>query len=525
MKKRLLLFGVLVLLCGFTCGCSTSVADTPREAQTAEVDDTAQRVKTVKIDDVVVTITNFLRVETQRFGWEDPSWYDVSHEVTIYVVGDEGSQVMVAAQPEYPYFDENLRWEEVGARRYALYMTGRRVWNEERALFTIQEENRFVAMSGPLTFEIRPFGDDPITLLSETGVYVLCESDYARLSPAKRDIQAAYWASVQIEDLYYNGLLENGIDPFAESCERDMTRGEFLPLVINLYESMSGERITPKAVPFTDLETLNAGQMEALSKAYALGLIGGVSPTSFAPTESLTMEQAIVVFGRLAQKLGWTISEISEDDLPWLDAGELHRWAREAAAFLDRKNILPWWPWRTDGYLYPQEPISIQNVLRMAYFFKETPYWPVPESGSVSELSVDELDVTWGPGVGINMVYESPEQIIFYGWFGLFGYDLEKECLTFGIDFLKTFGQSGSVQGEVGTGVEVSRDGTRIILSDPAIEGAYYIDLSTMTFRTGEYRPMEDAYPWDEITGEIFCSYNIETCRYMRDGKEWFIFR
>lgn len=512
MKKGLLFLGALILLCGLTVS-SANAAEPSRE------------VKTVTVDDTVVTITNFLRVETRSFGWEDPSWYDTAREVTIYVVSDEGSQVTVAAQPEYPYFDGNLRWDEVGERRYALYVTERRVWNEERNIFAIQEEDRRVAMSGPLTFEIRPFGDDPITLLSETGVYVLCESDFARLTPARKDIQASYWASMQIEDLYYNGLLKDVIDPFVKSCKRDMTRGELLPLVINLYESMSGEQAVSKEVPFTDLEEMSTAQREALGKAYGLGLINGISPTSFAPMALLTIEQAIAVFGRLAEKLGWMISEPVEENLPWLDTDEIHRWAKAEAAFLDQKGILPWWPWRTEGYLHPQAPISMENVFRIACFFKQTPYWPILESGSLSELSFDELDVTQRPGVGINIVYESQKQVIFYGYFGLFGYDLEKECLTFGIDFLKTFGQWGSVQGEEGTGVGVSRDGTRIILTDPAIEMAYYIDISSMTFRAGEPQTMEDAFSWDQITGEIFCSYNIETCRYIRDEKEWYIFQ
>jgi hypothetical protein len=51
----------------------------------------------------------------------------------------------------------------------------------------------------------------------------------------------------------------------------------------------------------------------------------------------------------------------------------------------------------------------------------------------LSELGFDSIDLNANPGVGMPLVYESENFIIFYGDFGLFGYDLEKRQITFAI--------------------------------------------------------------------------------------------
>ena len=57
-------------------------------------------------------------------------------------------------------------------------------------------------------------------------------------------------------------------------------------------------------------------------------------------------------------------------------------------------------------------------------------------SRSLSELAFDKLDLNANPGVGVVVAFESEDFIIFYGDFGLFGYDLKNREITFGIDFV-----------------------------------------------------------------------------------------
>ena len=86
---------------------------------------------------------------------------------------------------------------------------------------------------------------------------------------------------------------------------------------------------------------------------------------------------------------------------------------------------------------------------------------------NLSEIAVGEpLYLETSSGVGVEIAYESADMLIFYGDFGLFGYDLKSNELKFSVDFVKAVGIEGSVQGSYGTVVDVSEDGNTIIISE-----------------------------------------------------------
>lgn len=155
-------------------------------------------------------------------------------------------------------------------------------------------------------------------------------------------------------------------------------------------------------------------------------------------------------------------------------------------------------------------------------------------SRSLSELAFDKLDLNANPGVGVVVAFESEDFIIFYGDFGLFGYDLKNREITFGIDFVKAFGRKGSVQGEYGTGVSVSRDGKKIVFCDidpdnpDAPVEDFFVDVPTLTYKRkpGRLEPMkrEDRYSRENVTGYINPGYKIGTMRYIRGDEEWVLF-
>ncbi|HPT61971.1 MAG TPA: hypothetical protein PLN81_10330 [Bacillota bacterium] len=149
---------------------------------------------------------------------------------------------------------------------------------------------------------------------------------------------------------------------------------------------------------------------------------------------------------------------------------------------------------------------------------------------NLSEIAFDSLDLNANPGVGIRLVFESDRFIIFYGDFGLFGYDLKNREITFSVDFIKAFGKKGSVQGEYGTAVEVSHDGRNIVLTytDPDnpedVKDAYFIDVPTLTYTRGEYRPIENAFSRENAVGYIRTTGEIGTTLYIRGDKVWLVF-
>ncbi len=148
---------------------------------------------------------------------------------------------------------------------------------------------------------------------------------------------------------------------------------------------------------------------------------------------------------------------------------------------------------------------------------------------SISEIAVDNLDLEVTPGIGIIICYESDENIIFYGYFGLFGYDLGTKQITFSVDFVKSNGQVGSVQGSHGIAVDVSSDGQTIMLYDYDVETetrgeTCYIDIPTLTYSIQEYQPMENIFSQDIVIGEIAATTEIGALQYVRGDTAWSLF-
>lgn len=153
----------------------------------------------------------------------------------------------------------------------------------------------------------------------------------------------------------------------------------------------------------------------------------------------------------------------------------------------------------------------------------------VAESLSLSEIEVEEIDLSADTGVGVDLVYESDDFIIFYGSIGLFGYDLEKENISISVDFMKAIGIDGSVQGSRGAYVEVSTDGKTLIISDYDVEqdqhyNTCYIDIPTQTYAIKEYEPLADAFARDSIKGYIYPGVKTEQVKYILDSCEWLVF-
>ncbi len=149
---------------------------------------------------------------------------------------------------------------------------------------------------------------------------------------------------------------------------------------------------------------------------------------------------------------------------------------------------------------------------------------------NLSEISVDEpLDLETGSGVGVEIAFESEDMLIFYGDFGLFGYDLKENEIKFSVDFEKAVGIEGSVQGSYGAAVDVSEDGNTVVISEYTVETetrgkTCYIDISSMTYEHSEYQQLESPFNNENIKGYIYPGVKISQIKYILDGKEWQLF-
>lgn len=99
---------------------------------------------------------------------------------------------------------------------------------------------------------------------------------------------------------------------------------------------VSSPQTTP--TPIADLGGLSETLYYDIQKAYSLGLINGVSATSFAPASSLTREQVSTILFRIYAKLGGK-ADTSNANLFADDAG-ISTWAKDAVCFMASKGIL-----------------------------------------------------------------------------------------------------------------------------------------------------------------------------------------
>lgn len=148
----------------------------------------------------------------------------------------------------------------------------------------------------------------------------------------------------------------------------------------------------------------------------------------------------------------------------------------------------------------------------------------------LSEIAVDmPLNPETSSGVGVEIAYESEDMLIFYGEFGLFGYDLKENEPEFSVDFVKAIGIEGSVQGSYGTAVDVSADGNTVIISEYNAETetrgkTCRIDVPSKTYEYGEYEPLENAFQKENVNGYIYPGVNLNGIKYILGEKEIVLF-
>lgn len=165
-----------------------------------------------------------------------------------------------------------------------------------------------------------------------------------------------------------------------------------------------------------------------------------------------------------------------------------------------------------------------------------TPVQVIEPSEKLAKLAVENLDLQADAGIGLPIVYESDRYLIFWGIFGIFGYDLEEEKIIFSVDFKKLYGEDAypSVQGSIMTAVEATADGTKLAVEygnpdqpDVGLETCY-IDLVNGTWTFSTEIPDSDVYFYyapDDWKGTLIPGTIIWTTTYIRGEKTWKIFQ
>jgi hypothetical protein len=125
---------------------------------------------------------------------------------------------------------------------------------------------------------------------------------------------------------------------------KPITRAEFAAVAVKLYENLTGKAAAPVSPnPFTD-----TSDAEVL-KAYNIGVVNGMSATTFAPNDRLTREQMAAMLTRALKSAyinGWTLATDSQYKLnftmpaPFADDVLISDYARESVYFMFANEII-----------------------------------------------------------------------------------------------------------------------------------------------------------------------------------------
>lgn len=150
------------------------------------------------------------------------------------------------------------------------------------------------------------------------------------------------WAETELEKAEEYDLIPDvlqGVD-----YSKPITRLEFAAVAVKTYENMAGTKALPAVVnPFTD-----CSDTEVL-KAYNLGVVNGISDTSFAPDELLSREQAAAMLTRVFKRAtipGWTLDNDAAYPLEFTypaafaDDAHISAYAKESVYFMAANSII-----------------------------------------------------------------------------------------------------------------------------------------------------------------------------------------
>ena len=141
------------------------------------------------------------------------------------------------------------------------------------------------------------------------------------------DLDPNGWAYPSIEYCVRHGLM-SGMSDTIFSPSTVTTRAQ---LVQVLYNFEGKPDVSDVAVPFTD--AASGWYRDAVAWAYKTGVVDGMSPTTFAPNNTVTREQVAVILMRYLTKVCGVERTWTPDDLSgFADGGSVSGWARAGMA-------------------------------------------------------------------------------------------------------------------------------------------------------------------------------------------------
>jgi len=167
-------------------------------------------------------------------------------------------------------------------------------------------------------------------------------------SPIKN---ASDWAKKELSLLCASGL---GTGTFDLNYTEAITREDFCKAIVSAI---------PKSVEAVREEkAFNDTKTKAVTRAYALGVVNGMSDTEFAPSAKITREQAAAMLQRAYHLLA--PGAVASEEVTFADASAISEWAKESTSFIGGIGIM-----KGDdmGNMNPLNNITYQEALLTVY--------------------------------------------------------------------------------------------------------------------------------------------------------------
>jgi hypothetical protein len=140
------------------------------------------------------------------------------------------------------------------------------------------------------------------------------------------------WAIEGVNDANKAGLTT---DRILGNFNNNITREEFAGLAVKLYEALSGKKAEPiSSNPFSDTVDVD------VLKAKNLGIINGVSGTSFAPSKTVTRQEMCVMLQKTALAAKPDMSVDAFEIGSFADEDSIATWAKSSVKWASKTGIM-----------------------------------------------------------------------------------------------------------------------------------------------------------------------------------------
>lgn len=167
---------------------------------------------------------------------------------------------------------------------------------------------------------------------------------------------ASEWAEAELNKASEAKLIPEALKD--KDFTEQITRGEFAALAVSLYEAISGvEAVASENNPFTD-----TSDAEVL-KAYELGIVNGMTETTFSGDLNLERQQAATMLTRTMTAAINGLQIITEGAPTFADAEDVSEWANESVLYMARRKIIGGFP---DNTFKPRNNTTRQEAVILA---------------------------------------------------------------------------------------------------------------------------------------------------------------